>query len=44
MHMRIIVINNNKLDVMLEFVQAEAAEGFLHEIYVYSCQQINKKS
>lgn len=43
MHMRIIVINNNKLDVMLEFVQAEAAEGFLHEIYVYSCQQINKK-
>lgn len=29
MHMRIIVINNNKLDVMLEFVQAEEAEGFL---------------
>lgn len=29
MHMRIIVINNNKLDVMLEFGQAEAAKGFL---------------
>lgn len=29
MHMRIIVINNNKLDVMLEFVQAEEAERFL---------------